>query len=178
VNAFGHSDALPAAATTTAASGGAYALRAMSPQLRRFLPLILIVLLLFTFLPLLTHRGGTSGPSASQRSRQTQQALRLIDKGEQAYRAAHGRYTSRLADLLPEQRRLAADLVLGLSVQLDVSSDGQTYVAQVVGDVVSLVRSRSGAKLVADNCLVLKSGSGIACPVGTPSTGTTVTTGG
>jgi type II secretory pathway pseudopilin PulG len=148
----------------------------MSPQFRRFLPLILIVLVLFTILPLLSRRGGTSGPSAAERSRQTQEAMRLIDRGEQAYRAAHGRYTDRLADLLPGQRRLAADLVLGLSVQLDVSADGKTYVAQVVGDVISLVRSRSGGRLVANNCLVLKTGSGVACPAGTPSTGTTTST--
>jgi hypothetical protein len=149
----------------------------MSPQLRRFLPLILIALILFTFLPLLTRRSSSSGPSPSQRSRQTLEAMNLIDRGEQRYRALHGRYTSHLADLVIGQPRLAQDLVLGLGVHLDVSSSGRAYVAQVLSDVISLVRSRSGSAIVANTCLVLKSGSGIACPAGTttPATSTTGT---
>ncbi|MGZ4358958.1 MAG: hypothetical protein ACXVZW_04140 [Gaiellaceae bacterium] len=147
----------------------------MSPQLRRFLPLILIAVLLFTLLPLLSKRS-SSGPSAADRSRQTQDAVTLIDRGEQHYRAAHGRYTSHLADLVPGQRRLADDLALGLRVQLDVSGDGNAYVAQVVSDVISVVRSRSGDRLSVNRCLVLKSGSGVACPAGT--TGTTSTSSG
>jgi type II secretory pathway pseudopilin PulG len=152
----------------------------MSPQLRRFLPMILIVLLLVTFLPALLGKRSTSGTSASERSRRTLEAVRLIDRGEQRYRAAHGRYTGNLADLMAGQPRLADDLTIGLSVHLDVASDGKSYLAQVVGDVLSLVRFRNDSG-VRDRCLVLRSGSGIECPPGSeatpvPTTATTATT--
>jgi len=60
--------------------------------------------------------------------------------------------------------RLASDLAIGLSVQLDVSTNGQSFLVRVASDVLSLVRARSGAKVTAQNCLILKSGSGVKCP--------------
>jgi hypothetical protein len=83
-----------------------------------------------------------------------------IDKGEQSYLAANGRYTPHLADLLTT--RLATDLTIGISVQIDVSTDGQRYVAQVESDTLSLVRGRQGAKLIAKTCLTRT--SGVSCP--------------
>ena len=48
--------------------------------------------------------------------------MNLIDKGEQAYKTAHGSYTAHLADLVATSHGLANDLVIGLAVQLDAGS--------------------------------------------------------
>jgi hypothetical protein len=106
----------------------------------------------------------TSGPNAKTRATDTIGALNLIDQGEQTFKAAQGRYTSHLADLVPGHKQLAADLAIGLDVSLDTSTDGQSYLARVSSDVVSLVRGRTGTKVTAKSCLVLKSGSGVNCP--------------
>ena len=90
--------------------------------------------------------------------------MNLIDKGEQTYKAGHGAYTSHLADLVTLGHGLASDLALGLAVQLDAGSNGKSFYAQVESDVLSLVRARSGTKLIADSCLVIKRGSGVKCP--------------
>jgi hypothetical protein len=95
---------------------------------------------------------------------QTIDAMNLIDRGEQSYKASHGHFTSHLADLLLFDTRLASDLAIGLGVQLDASTNGQSFLAQVSGDVVSLVRARSAGKITANSCLILKSGSGVSCP--------------
>ena len=58
----------------------------------------------------------------------------------------------------------ADDLATGPSVQLDASTDGQSYLAEVSRHLLSTVRARSGTKLTALSCLVLKSGSGVNCP--------------
>jgi hypothetical protein len=135
------------------------------PNFRRYLPLLLIAFLLVFLLPTLLRKKTTSGSSASTRAARTIEAMNLIDKGERAYLAAHGRFTSHLADLLTA--RLANDLAIGLVVQLDVASDGQRYLAQVESDVLGLVRARTGAQVSAQSCLVLKSGSGVSCPART-----------
>jgi hypothetical protein len=136
----------------------------MPPNIRRFLPLILIAFFLLFLLPTLLKKNSTSGLSASARATQTINAMNLIDKGEQAYKAAHGTYTAHLADLVATSHGLAHDLVIGLAVQLDAGSDGQSFVAQVESNVLSLVRARSGKKLIAHSCLIVKSGSGVTCP--------------
>jgi hypothetical protein len=135
----------------------------MPPNFRRFLPFVLIAVVFLFLVPTLFKKH-TSGPSTSTRATQTIDAMNLIDKGEQSYRAAHGRFTSHLADLLPLRKQLAADLAIGLSVQLDASTNGQSFLAQVASDVLSLVRARSGNKVTAQSCLILKSGSGVTCP--------------
>ena len=135
----------------------------MPPNFRRFLPFMLIAVVFLFVVPTLFKKH-TSGPSTSTRATQTIAAMNLIDKGEQSYRAAHGRFTSHLADLLPLRKQLAGDLAIGLSVQLDASTDGQSFLAQVASDVLSLVRARDGDKVTAQSCLILKSGSGVTCP--------------
>jgi len=135
----------------------------MPPNFRRFLPFVLIAVVFLFLVPTLFKKH-TSGPSTSTRATQTIDAMNLIDKGEQSYRAAHGRFTAHLADLLPLHKQLAADLAIGLSVQLDASTNGQSFLAQVASDVLSLVRARGGNKVTAQSCLILKSGSGVACP--------------
>jgi len=57
---------------------------------------------------------------------------------------------------------LASDLGGGVTVALDVSSDGATYFAQVASDSLSLTRARDKTKVLAENCLSLKSGAN--CP--------------
>ena len=135
----------------------------MPPNFKRFLPFVLIAVVFLFLVPTLLKKHA-SGPSTSTRATQTIDAMNLIDKGEQGYRAAHGRFTSHLADLLPLRKQLAGDLAIGLSVQLDPSTDGQSFLAQVASDVLSLVRARSGNKVTAQSCLILKSGSGVTCP--------------
>ena len=135
----------------------------MQPNFRRFLPIALIAVVVLFIVPQLLKKH-PSGSSAGTRATQTIDAMNLLDKGEQSYKTAHGRFTLHLADLLPINTRLASDLVIGLNVQLDVSTNGQSFLARVAGDVLSLVRARSGAKVSAQSCLVLKSGSGVTCP--------------
>src|SRR6266702_8715331 len=102
----------------------------MPPNFQRFLPLILIVALAIFVLPTVLKKH-KSGPSASTRATQTIDAMNLIDKGEQSYRAAHSRFTPHLADLLTTSARLASDLSTGLNVQLDVSTAGPSRLARV-----------------------------------------------
>jgi hypothetical protein len=135
----------------------------MPPNFRRFLPFMLIAVVFLFVVPTLFKKH-TSGPSTSTRATETIGAMNLIDKGEQSYRAAHGRFTSHLADLLPLRKQLAGDLAIGLSVQLDASTNGQSFLAQVASDALSLVRARDGDKVTAQSCLILKSGSGVTCP--------------
>src|SRR5712691_10140839 len=113
----------------------------MPPNFRRFLPFMLIAVVFLFIVPQLLKKH-TSGPSTSTTATQTIDAMNLIDKGEQGYKTAHGRFTSHLADLLLISTRLASDLAIGLGVQLDASTNGQSFLAQVSGDVVSLVRAR------------------------------------
>jgi hypothetical protein len=133
------------------------------PNIQRFLPFILIAFVLLFVLPAILKKH-SSGPNTKTRATDTVGAMRLIDQGEQGYKAAHGRYTSHLADLVPGHPQLATDLSVGLDVQLDTSTDGQSYLARVSSDVFSLVRARTGTKVTAKSCLVLKSGSGVDCP--------------
>ena len=136
----------------------------MPANFQRYLPLVLVAFLLLFLLPNLLKKKSSSGSSAGARATQTINAMNLIDKGEQSYDAGHGVYTSHLADLITLSHGLAGDLAIGLAVQLDAGTKGQSFYAQVESDVLSLVRARSGPKLIADSCLVLKRGSGVKCP--------------
>jgi hypothetical protein len=133
------------------------------PNFQRFLPFILIAFVLLFVLPAVLKKH-TTGPSAKTRSTDTIGAMALIDKGEQSFKAAKGRYTENLADLVPGHPLLASDIGIGLNVELSASTDGQSYAARVSSDVISLLRARTGARVTAKNCVVLKTGSGIACP--------------
>jgi hypothetical protein len=139
----------------------------MQPNFRRFLPFVLIAAVVLFILPQLFKKH-TSGSTVGARATTTIDAMNLIDKGEHAYKTSHPRFTTHLADLLLTNTRLASDLATPLSVQLDVSTNGQSFLAQVASDTLSLVRARSASKLTAQSCLILKSGSGVACPA--PST--------
>ena len=125
---------------------------------------MLVVLLAVFVVPSLLKKKTSTGASAKTLAAQAIDAATVIDRAEEAYRQLHGRFAAHLADLLPTHPRLAADLVGGVSVTLDASTDGRTYLQQISDQYLSLVRSRNGAQLVANSCLVLKSASGVACP--------------
>ena len=136
----------------------------MPPNFQRFLPLALVAVVVLFIVPSLLKKKSSSGANASTRATQTIDAMNLIDKGERIYRTGHGAYTPHLADLLAVSKGLASDLVIGLTVRLDAGSSGQNFYAQVESDNLSIVRARSGAKLIASRCLVLKHASGVNCP--------------
>ncbi len=135
--------------------------------MRRFAPLLLILAVVFFLVPLLTrsHKGSLS---AKEKATRALSAIARIDAAERVYTGARGRYTSHLADLVTRSKGLGDDLATGLTVELDVSSDGHTYLAQVAGEFLGLVRARTGPKLSTDTCVVLKKASGVKCPVAAP----------
>lgn len=136
----------------------------MPANFQRFLPFVLIGFVLLFVLPTLLKKKPSSEQSSKTQAAQTIDAVNLIDQAERSYRLAHGRFTSHLADLVPLQPRLATDLAIGLVVTIDAETGGQGYLQQVASSVLSLVRARSGNKVVANSCLVVKSASGVACP--------------
>jgi hypothetical protein len=70
---------------------------------------------------------------------------------------------------------LASELTIPLTVDLDVGADGKSYLARVSSDVVSVAWSRTGTTIVR-SCRLLRSRTGVDCPVGTVApTATTVT---
>ena len=151
----------------------------MSPDIRRFLPIILIGLFALLVLPQIL-KGHKSGTSASTKATTTFAALNGIDKAEQAYLTSHNRYTDQIADILTPS--LGDALASGLLVELGVGTDRKSYYAHVTSDVLSLVRAREGTKKTADSCVVVKSGGGVKCPIaagakpGSTTTTTTTTT--
>jgi hypothetical protein len=146
------------------------------PNIQRFLPLIVVAFLVIFVLPSILHKSSSKGPTAKTLSAETIGALGLVDKAEVAFKARHAGYTSHVADLLATAPALGADLADGIAVDLDVSTDAKTYYAQVTSTALSMVRSRTGVKQIANGCVVVKSGSGVACPV-KPAAKTTTTTG-
>ena len=147
---------------------------AVSPEIRRFLPLIALGLFAVLILPQILHGKKTTTTSASARATATTAALNLIDTGEKAYKADHDRYTEKVADVLTPE--LADNLSVGLLVDLNVSTDGQTYFTRVTSDVLSVLRARQGDKKISDNCVVIKSSKGVKCPAPPAAPGTTTTT--
>ena len=144
------------------------------PEIRKFLPLIALALFAVLILPQILHGKKSGTTSASTRASATTEALKLIDTGEQDYKASHSRYTERVADVLTP--KLADNLAIGLLVDLNVSTDGQTYYARVTSDVLSLLRARKGDQQIADSCVVIKSSKGVKCPAPPVAPGTKTTT--
>ena len=140
----------------------------MPANFQRFLPIILIGFVLLFVLPGLLKKKSSSEYSSKTQAAQTIDAVNLIDRAEQTYRIAHGRFTPHLADLVPSHPRLATDFAIGLDVTLDTETGGQGYFLRVASSALSLVRARSGNKVVANSCVVVKSASGVACPATGP----------
>jgi hypothetical protein len=145
---------------------------------QRFLPIILIVFFLLFIVPTLLHKHSSKGPTSADLSSQTITAMNTVDKAEIAFRTAHGKYTSNVADLLALDRSLGKALSQGIVASVNASTDGKTYYGQVASVYLDLVRARTGDKLLVKSCLVVKSGSGVACPAApvAKTTSTTTTT--
>jgi hypothetical protein len=149
----------------------------VNPNIQRFLPLLLIVFFLLFIVPALLHHSSSSkGLSASELSSQTIGAMTIVDRTETAFRAAHKSYSRNVADLLTLDNKLGTPLGNGVVVALDVSTNGQAYYATVASSVIALNRARNDGRLILKSCLVLKSGSGVACPSTTRASSTSATT--
>jgi hypothetical protein len=133
-------------------------------DMRRYLPILLLVFAALFIVPQLFRHGSSKTLSSKDRGTLTKQAIEQIDKGEQKAFAADGKYTPHLADLVAADKVLAAELTVPLTVDIDVTADGKGYLARASSDVISVVRARSGDKVVARSCRVLKSSSGPKCP--------------
>jgi competence protein ComGC len=131
------------------------------------LPLLIIFAAVIFILPALTKKSSSTTSSATKATT-TFDAMKRVETSEQRYLAAHSRYTSHLADLVTLGPALAGDLST-VTIQLDVSSDGQTYLAQASSDVLSLVHAGGKTATVANTCTVVKSGKGVKCPASTPA---------
>jgi hypothetical protein len=132
--------------------------------MRRYLPYVLIAFVVLIGAQVLFKKKTTTGPTTATTAVQTISAMNLVGKGEQAYKTAHGHFTSNLADLLQLKPHLANNVATGLTIQIDASTDGHTYLAQVASSVLSLTRAFDDTKVTSQNCVILKSGSGVACP--------------
>jgi hypothetical protein len=133
----------------------------MSPNIRRFLPMLVIFAAILFIVPALTKKHGSSAAGKSTAAATTE-AMGLVGAAEKRYLTAHGRYSSHLADLVASSPGLATDLAAGVTVTLDVASDGKTFLAQVSSNQLDLVRTRNAAKIVAESCKALASGA--KCP--------------
>jgi hypothetical protein len=142
--------------------------------MRRFLPILLIAFAALFILPQLFKGGGSKTLSSKDRGRLTLDAIERVDRAEQQALTSTGRYTADLAKLAALDRVLASELTIPLTVDLDVGGNGKSYLARVSSDIVSAAWSRTGSTVVR-SCRVLRSRTGVDCPVGT--IGPTTTTG-
>jgi hypothetical protein len=132
--------------------------------MRRYLPYVLLAFVVLIGAQVLFKKKTTTGSTTATTAVQTISAMNLVGKGEQAYKTAHGRFTSNLADLLQLKPHLANNVATGLTIQIDASTDGHTYLAQIASSVLSLTRAFDDTKVTSQSCVILKSGSGVACP--------------
>jgi len=145
-------------------------------DMRRFLPIMLIAFAALFILPQLFRGSNSKTLSSKDRGVLTRDAMLRIDKAQKAAFAADGKYTGNLADLVVGDKVLAQELTVPLTIDIDVGSKGTSYVVRVSSDVLSVARARSGDKVVASNCRVLKSSSSVKCPEPAAATTTTTTT--
>jgi hypothetical protein len=143
--------------------------------MRRFLPILLIAFAALFILPQLFKGGGSKTLSSKDRGRLTLDAIERIDRAEQQALTSTGRYTTDLARLVALDRVLATELTIPLTVDLDVGGNGKSYLARVSSDIVSAAWSRTGSTVVR-SCRVLRSRTGVDCPVGTIGPTTTTVT--
>ena len=146
----------------------------MPPNIQRFLPVLLVIFVLLFVLPAILKKHHSSGLTSKELSQETIATTTSVDRLEQQFRTAHKGYTEKVADLLALDHGLGKALGDGVVIALSSSTDKQTYSAQVASSVISLVRARSGDKLIAKSCLVVKSSSGVDCPT-PPKTSTSST---
>ncbi len=144
-------------------------------DMRRLLPILLLVFVALFILPQLFRGSGSKTLSTKDRGRLTLDAIERIDRAQQQTLSSTGKYTANLAELVPRDEVLASELTIPLTVDLDVGDGGRSYLARVSSDVVSVAWSRTGTSIVR-SCRLLRSRTGVDCPVGTVApTATTVT---
>ena len=137
-------------------------------DMRRFLPIILIAFAALFILPQLFKGGGSKSLSTKNRGQLTLDAIQRIDRLEQKEFTSGGKYTDDLAQLAARDKILASELTIPLTVDLNVSGTGKSYLARVSSDIVSTVVSRTGPT-VFRSCRVLKSRTGSTARPAQPS---------
>jgi hypothetical protein len=145
-------------------------------DMRRLLPILLIAFAALFILPQLFKHSSSTTLSSKDRATLTKDAIERIDRAERKALSGKGRYTANLADLVVADKVLAQELTVPLTIDIDVGAGGKSYVARVSSDVISVARARSGDKVVARSCRVLKSSSGVDCPKPAVKPTTTTTT--
>lgn len=146
-------------------------------DLRKYLPLLIIAFVALFILPQVLSRGGSSKTlSSDDRAALTLDGINRIDRAEKKLLATNGRYTANLADLVQLDKQLAIDLTVPLDVDIDIGSDGKSYLVRVSSDVISFARARTNGKLTAANCRELKKSVDCPEPAKRTQTGTTATT--
>jgi hypothetical protein len=145
-------------------------------DMRRFLPILLIAFAALFILPQL-FKGGSGSKTLSTKGRGTLtlDAIERIDRAQQRVFSSTGKYTADLAALTARDKVLASELTIPLTVDLDVGGNGKSYLARVSSDVVSAAWSRAGPT-VFRSCRLLKSRTGVKCPLGTTGPTTTAIT--
>lgn len=124
---------------------------------------IFVLFLLFSVL----RRPGSTGLNSTDRGNLAFEIQKRIDDGEKAFAAAHGgKYTRQLGDLTKSDARLDKILAIGADIQLSASTDGSSYTSSIITSEVTLVRVRTGDKVV-DSCLDNHTGSGVTCDAST-----------
>jgi hypothetical protein len=147
-------------------------------DMRRYLPMLLLVFAALFILPTLLKGRSSKTLSSKDRGVLTIDAVNRIDNGQQAIFKTTRKYTSSIADIAIRDKVLSAELTIPLDVKLTTGSDGRSYVAQVTSDIFSLAVGRVGANAAVTSCRELKTTSGVDCPAGTtaPTTTTSTTT--
>ena len=140
------------------------------------LPILLLVFVALFILPqLFKGGGGSKNLSTKNRGQLALDAIGRIDHVQQQLLSANGKYSANLAEVVAKDKVLAGELTIPLTVDLDVSDDGMAYLARVSSDIVSATLNRSGSNVVR-SCRVLKSRTGVKCPVGSSTPATTTVT--
>ena len=130
------------------------------------MPILLIAFAALFILPQLFKGGNSKTLSSKNRAALTLDAIERIDRAEVKALAADGSYTDSLADLVAADEKLVAELTVPLNVQLDVGTNGKSYLVRVSSDVISYARARNATKVTARSCRAIKSGG--KCPVIAP----------
>ena len=143
---------------------------------RRYLPLIILAFAALFILPQFLNRGKSSKTlSSDNRAALTLDAVNRIDRAEAMVLAANGSYTGNLSELVQRDKQLAVDLTVPLIVEIDVGTDGKSYLVRVSSDVISFARARANGKITAANCRELKKDVDCPEPAKKPGTDTTTT---
>jgi len=114
--------------------------------------------------------GATTTATPATQASETLAAIVTVDRSEIAYRRSHGRYSGELADLLQTHDGIPQDLTDGFTIQLDASTDGQTYEVLVESPVLAVLRARRQDTLLAESCTVIKVATGVSCPAAKAAT--------